>query len=299
MAGGKFGNDVLDNVPLARARVLRLIDQDVVDAAVELVMHPARRHLGQHGKRLVDQIVIIEQAALLLFAPVVCCRCYCDMQQGLGAIAGNKSAASFDQGRETKAFLLEQMSNRLMIIAKFLSQNRLTRHSFISQEYTEIFVDLRGAGGMKSLAQPSALIGIGLAAAIECARDLEPPRPREIRAVDDFALDVFEAVVLAHAKHDRHLRGSGLCTAGSVGPGHEMVAAETSFANDILEGDVGSVRHRGLKRAAEDAVRGVRGFQKYPEVGALHHVGLVAFVEHGKTRRYVGLERELLQKSCT
>src|ERR1700722_12611548 len=36
VARGKFGNDVLDNVPLPRAGVLRLVDQDVVDTAVEL-----------------------------------------------------------------------------------------------------------------------------------------------------------------------------------------------------------------------------------------------------------------------
>ena len=40
--GGEFGNDVRDDVPLPRAGILRLVDQHVIDAAVELVMHPAR-----------------------------------------------------------------------------------------------------------------------------------------------------------------------------------------------------------------------------------------------------------------
>ena len=40
-AGGEFGDDVRDDVPLPRAGVLRLVDQHMVDAAVELVMHPA------------------------------------------------------------------------------------------------------------------------------------------------------------------------------------------------------------------------------------------------------------------
>ena len=41
--GGEFGNQMRDDVPLPRAGVLRLVDQHVVDAAVELVEHPARR----------------------------------------------------------------------------------------------------------------------------------------------------------------------------------------------------------------------------------------------------------------
>src|SRR5207302_8217223 len=41
-AGGEFGDDVVDDIPLPGARVLRLVDQHMINAAVELVMHPAR-----------------------------------------------------------------------------------------------------------------------------------------------------------------------------------------------------------------------------------------------------------------
>ena len=99
-AGGEFGNDMRDDVPLPRAGVLRLVDQHMVDAAVELVMHPARGDAVEHRQRLVDQIVIVEQAALLLLAPVVGRRRGRDMQQRLGAVAGDHRAAPFDQGRE-------------------------------------------------------------------------------------------------------------------------------------------------------------------------------------------------------
>src|SRR5581483_2908919 len=40
-AGREFGNKMIQNVPLPRACVLRLVDQDMIDAAIELVMHPA------------------------------------------------------------------------------------------------------------------------------------------------------------------------------------------------------------------------------------------------------------------
>ena len=40
-AGRKLRDQMSNDVPLPRARVLRLVDQHMVDAAVELVMHPA------------------------------------------------------------------------------------------------------------------------------------------------------------------------------------------------------------------------------------------------------------------
>src|ERR1700690_4674559 len=39
-AGGEFGDDGAHDAPLLRAGVLRLVDQHVVDAEIELVEHP-------------------------------------------------------------------------------------------------------------------------------------------------------------------------------------------------------------------------------------------------------------------
>ncbi len=91
-----------DDVPLPRARVLRLVDQHVIDAAIELVMHPAGGHPIQHDQRLVDQVVEVEQAARLLLAPVVRRRRGCDVQQRLAAVAGGYRPAPFDQGTDAE-----------------------------------------------------------------------------------------------------------------------------------------------------------------------------------------------------
>ena len=54
----------LDDAPLLRAGVLRLVDQHMMDAAVELVEYPRRRIAAfQQLLRLHDQIVVIERAA--------------------------------------------------------------------------------------------------------------------------------------------------------------------------------------------------------------------------------------------
>ena len=66
-AGGEFLRQPFDHLPLRRAGVLRLVHEDVVDAAVEPEQHPLRdRRIGQQRPRLVDQVVEIEPAAPLL-----------------------------------------------------------------------------------------------------------------------------------------------------------------------------------------------------------------------------------------
>ena len=76
-----------DDVPLPRTGILRLVDQNMIDAAIELVVHPAGCAAVEHGQCLVDQVVIVEQAAFLLLAAVVRGDRGCDMQQGFGAVA--------------------------------------------------------------------------------------------------------------------------------------------------------------------------------------------------------------------
>ncbi len=56
-----------DDLPLPGARVLRLVDEDMVDALVELVVHPGAHLLArQEPRRAVDQVVEVEQAARAL-----------------------------------------------------------------------------------------------------------------------------------------------------------------------------------------------------------------------------------------
>jgi hypothetical protein len=75
-----------------------------------------------------------------------------------------------------------------------------------------------------------------------------------------------------------------------------MIAAQAGLADHILEDDVGSARHRGQERAPGGAIRVARRLEEDAEIGALHHLVLVAVVEYGEARRDVGLERKLLQQ---
>ena len=285
-----------DDVPLPGAGILRLVDQHVVDAAVELVMHPAGRHPVQHQNRLVDQIVIVEQAALLLLAPVVRRRGGCDPQQRLGAVPHRQRAAPLDQGGDAQAFLVERAGERRIAVAEFFGQQRFARRSLVGEKHAEIVFDLFAAGEHQRLAEPVRMVLFGLAARVEGAAIALPARYRQVRPVDDLALDVLDAVSGIDAERGRQLRRRGLDAAGPVGPGHEVVAAQTGLAHHVLEGDVGGAGHGDVERAAGGAVGIARGIEHHLEIGALHHLVLVALVDHGKTRGHVGLERELLQQ---
>jgi hypothetical protein len=139
----------------------------MIDAAVELVMHPARGHAVQHRQRLVDQIIIVEQAALLLLAPVIGRGRSGDMQQRLGAVAGDHRAAFLDQGREADDFRIEQSTNRSVLFDKAIGDDRRPRRAFISEKYSEIFVDLGCSGKCQRSPQPIGLLLVGFTARIK------------------------------------------------------------------------------------------------------------------------------------
>ena len=64
-AGQELLGQLLDDRPLARARVLRLVDQDVLEPLVELVEHPVAPAGGlQEADGVLDQVVEVEEGAL-------------------------------------------------------------------------------------------------------------------------------------------------------------------------------------------------------------------------------------------
>ena len=195
-ARGEFGDDVRDDVPLPRAGILRLVDQHMVDAAVELVMHPAGGDAVEHLQRLVDQIVIVEQAAFLLLAAVIGRRGGRDMKQRLGAVARHHGAAAFDQGQDSTGFRFNQPADGRIVVAEFLRHHRFARRAIgFGEEYAEILVDLRSAGEHQRAAQPRRLVLIGLAAGFQNQGDVLPSRSRQVGAVDDVTLDILDAIV--------------------------------------------------------------------------------------------------------
>ena len=196
-AGGEFGDDVCDDIPLPRAGVLRLVDQHMIDAAVELEVYPAGGDAVQHLQRPVDQVVIIEQPAFLFFAAVVRGDRGCDDKQGLRPVADRQRAAPVDQRADTVGLALEQAClSRDCLSQNFFVTTDLRGAQCLGQEHTEIGIDLFATGKGQRFAEPSRLVGIGLAPRIEDCGYVLPSCSRQMRPIDDLALDIVKPLVL-------------------------------------------------------------------------------------------------------
>ena len=66
LAGQEVGSNFAQDVPLRLRSILRLVDQNMVDAGIELVEHPGRVDVLQQRAGALDQIVEIEPAARVL-----------------------------------------------------------------------------------------------------------------------------------------------------------------------------------------------------------------------------------------
>src|SRR5438045_2088230 len=199
LAGRELGNDMSDNVPLLWAGVLRLVDQHVINAAIELVMHPARGYAIQHLQRLLDQVIIVEQPALLLFALVVRSRYRRDLQQRLCSVPYRQRASALDQGPDAQAFRVEQSCDYRIVVAEFLAEHGVARRAIVGKKYVQICIHLRAAGKDQSFPQTVRLLSIGFTGALEDHGDFFPPGVRQMRSIDDLALDGIDRIEIGRA----------------------------------------------------------------------------------------------------
>src|SRR3546814_6831313 len=70
-AGEEVARQPLDDAPLLRAGVLRLVDQQVIEATVELEQHPGDAAVAREQTvGIVNEVVVVEQNTRLLVALV-------------------------------------------------------------------------------------------------------------------------------------------------------------------------------------------------------------------------------------
>ena len=53
-------DQAFDDLPLVRRGVLRLVDQQMIDAEIKLVVHPGGIDPVEQGAGLVDQVIVVE-----------------------------------------------------------------------------------------------------------------------------------------------------------------------------------------------------------------------------------------------
>ena len=136
VAGEEFLRQRADHVPLHRAGVLRLVDQDVVEPAVELVEHPLHRCRGaQQVGGAGDEVVEVERGAARLGLAVALQHRIAEPDQRHGGIEQGKLTA-LDVEHETLALRAHEQGLRVrMRSSQPLRQQGLARIAVAGEEH--------------------------------------------------------------------------------------------------------------------------------------------------------------------
>ena len=117
-AGEELVADGLQDLPLMRRGILGLVDQDVVDAAVELVEHPGRARRLQEVAGPLDEVFEVEQAPTLLRRVVMLENGGRDCDQRRGPLGGLGCLALRQEPDEALALAVERIAERRLFVAQ-------------------------------------------------------------------------------------------------------------------------------------------------------------------------------------
>src|SRR6202040_356431 len=93
-----------DDLPLFRTGILRLVDQNVIDALIELVMNPGGSTFAEKHHGLVDQVLIVEEPAAILARLITRDHGIGDNKERRCAVAAEHGLAPLEQRYEAHAF---------------------------------------------------------------------------------------------------------------------------------------------------------------------------------------------------
>ena len=252
-AGEKFAREAPDDLPLLRARVLRFVDQHVIDALIELVVHPGRPLLAEQRQGLFDQVVVIEVSAPVLRRLVAGDHGIGDGDERRGAVAAGHGVAALHQREHALALAAEALRKPWIVGLDRPGDELLAGLELAGEEELTVERGALRAGGCERGVKPARLFLIALGAAREHLGGCRPLRGRKQRALRHLAFDALDGVVGADAERPAERDDGRLDAAAVVDPGAHGVALADRFADHVLEGLVGHGRDRGRERAAEGA----------------------------------------------
>ena len=117
------------NIPLRPRRVLRLVDQDVIDAGIELVEHPGGIGFGEKSLDARDQIIEIEPAARVLEPGIVAAHSLHNLEQRAAARDRLRRTQSFAQRCQARALGFEFLDDFRMRLGDRFGRHRFARRS--------------------------------------------------------------------------------------------------------------------------------------------------------------------------
>ena len=166
LAGEEFRDQCIDDFPLPGAGVLRLVDQHVIDAAIELVLDPvADLGAGQQIGRRHDQIVEIHQSAASLEPVIALQNGAADSKQCARSAQHAKGIEPLSCLRDEFRFFAKQFLEPGVQLHNRLGQQRFSRASFFrQQECASNPKRFDRVAGMRQRMQPLGKAQIGGAA---------------------------------------------------------------------------------------------------------------------------------------
>ena len=149
----------------------------MVDAEIELVVHPGGIDVAQERKRLVDQVVIVEQAAAFLLGRVAPQHRIHNCEKRSAAIAADHGIAPLENITDATLLGVEKL-DQLRILDR-PGDDGFARIAFVRAEDLQIKLDAIGAGQSDERREALRLLGIGLVAARERRGNRRPFRFRD------------------------------------------------------------------------------------------------------------------------
>ncbi len=295
-SGGELRHKLTHDPPLLFAGVLRLVDQDVIEAEIEFVMHPAWIDLVEHGAGLVDEVFIVEKAAAILVGAVAGDHLAGERDQRRGTVAADDGAAACDQRLETRLLGVQPCLERRILPRERPGDNRRSRLALFGEEHVEIRVRPGRIARSNRFVEARGLLLVPLASLAEGRRNRGPFRRRQMRPIDDLFVNQGEIVRRIDAEHPRELRHRLLQAPGGFEPSRDRLALADGFLQLGAYGRIGGAGHGMPQGPAERAVRVTGGPEQDRHDGTFEHLLLSVVVEHRKAGCNIGLERKLLQQ---
>ncbi len=290
----EFAGHPPDDIPLLRACILRLIDQHVVDALVELVVHPGGAVLAEQGESPVDEVVVVEEPAPIFRRLVPGDHGVRDGDQRGGTVTAGDRFAALDQRHQPRALLLQAIDQ--VSVRHRPGDEALARLELVGQEHLEIGIGPQRAGRRQCARKPPCLLLVALRPQRKRRGCSFPRRSRQQRAFRDLGLDPVEGVVDVDAERPAQYGDRAVDTAAAVDPGAQPIALADGLADHLLESPVGGHGDRGRQRTAERAVRRARRVEQHAQADVVQELRFRGVVEHVEACRHVGLERKLMEQ---
>ncbi len=266
----------------------------MVDPEIELVVDPGRFNAVEQSQGLVDEVVIVEKAAPLLFAAITGQHRLGDGEEGGAAIAASDGIAPLQDLAHAFSFGVEPLDQSRILDR--LGHDRFARGALIGAKNIDIGLDTVRAGARGERGEPLGLLAIGLGALRQRRGQHRPLRRRDQGAGEKLGFDAVHVRSRLEAERARERGDRGVQAAGAAEPALDHIATADRLAHHVAEGLVGAGGHGDAERAAERALGGGRPFKQHAQGQPLQQLRLLGLVEHAEAGGDVGFERKLMQE---